>query len=70
MDLGRSSSLLIGGDSSAVVGSGWTSGASDRSTGVELRDVPGAPPLPLGKSKGRVDLIKYPGGSEYLKSVV
>ena len=70
MGPGRSSSLRIGGDSSAVVGSGWTGDASDRSTEVELRDVPGAPPLPLGKSKGRVDLIKYPGGSEYLKSVV
>ena len=76
MGPGRSSSLRIGGDSSAVSGSGWTGGASDRSAEVELRDVPGAPPLPIGKSKGRVDLIKYPGGggggggSEYLKSVV
>ena len=44
--------------------------ASDRSAEVELRDAPGAPPFPLDKHKGRVDLIKYPGGSEYLKSVV
>ena len=62
MGPGRSSSLRIGGDSSAVAGSGWTGGAFDRSAGVELRDVLGAPPLPLGKSNGRVDLIKYPGG--------
>ena len=27
-------------------------------------------PLPLDKGKGRVNLIKYPGGSEYLKSAV
>ena len=76
MGLGRSSSLLIGGDSSAVAGSGQTSGVSDRSTGVNLRDALGAPPFPLDKGKGRVDYIKYPGGggggggSEYLKSVV
>ena len=60
----RSSSLRIGGDSSAVVGSGRTRGASDRSVVVELRNAPGAHPFPLDKGKGRVNLIKYPGGSE------
>ena len=70
MGLGRSSSLRIGGDSSAVASSGRTGGASDRSAGVKLRDAPRAPPFPLDKGKGKVDLIKYPGGSEYLKSVV
>ena len=66
----RSSSLCIGGDSSVVAGSGRTGGASDRSAGVELRNAPGAPSFPLDKGKGRVNLIKYPGGSEYLKSAV
>ena len=70
MGPGRSSSLRIGGDSSAVSGSGRTSGAFYCSTGVDLRDAPGAPPFPLDKGKGRVDHIKYPGGSEYLKSAV
>ena len=28
------------------------------------------PPFPLDKGKGRIDEIKYPGGSEYLKSAV
>ena len=70
MGPGHSSSLRIGGDSSAVASSRRTGGASDCSTGVELRDALGAPPFPLDKGKGRVDLIKYPGGSEYLKSVV
>ena len=69
MGPGRSSSLRIGGDSSAAARSGWT-GAFNRSAGVELRDAPGAPPLPLDKGKGKVDLIKYPEGSEYQKSVV
>ena len=66
----RSSSLRIGGDSSAVVGSGRTGGAFDRSAGVDLRDAPGEPPFPLNKGKGRIDQIKYLGGSEYLRSAV
>ena len=66
----RSSSLRIGGDSSAVAGSRKTRGASDRLAGVELQNAPRAPPFPLDKGKGRVNLIKYPGGSEYLKSAV
>ena len=70
MGLGRSSSLGIGGDSSIAAGSGRTGGASDRSTGVDLRDAPGEPPFPLNKGKGRIDEIKYPGGSEYLKCEV
>ena len=64
----RSSSLRIGGDSSAVASSGRTRGASDRSAVVELRNAPGALPLPLDKGKGRVNLIKYPRGSEYSNS--
>ena len=70
MGPGRSSSLRIGVDSSAVAGSGRTRGTSDRSTAVELRNVPRALPLPLDKGKGRINLIEYPEGSEYLKSAV
>ena len=70
MGPGRSSSLRIGGDSSTIASSGRTDSASDRSVEVELQDAPGAPPFPLDKGKGKVDLIKYPGGSEYLKSAV
>ena len=67
---GRSSSLRIGGDSSIVSDSEKTSGASDRLAGVAFRDVPREPPLPLDKGKGRIDEIKYPVGSEYLKSAM
>ena len=67
---GSSSSLRIRGGSSAVSGSGWTRGTSYRSVAVELRNVPGALALPLNKGKGRINLIEYPEGSEYLKSVV
>ena len=70
MGPGRSSSLRIGGDSLAVAGSGRTGGDSDCSTGVELRDAPTTPPFPLDKGKGKIDLIKYPGGLEYLRSAV
>ena len=66
----RSSSLRIGAGSSAVADSVRTGDASDRSALVELRNAPGALPFPLDKVKGRVNLIKYSGGSEYLKSAV
>ena len=70
MGLSRSSSLHIGDDSSTVVGSGRVRDAPGRSTVVEPRNIPGAPPLPLSKDKGKINLIKYPGGSDYLKFVV
>ena len=70
MGPGRSSSLRIGDDPSAVSSSVRTRGASDRSAADERQNAPRAPPLPLDKGKGKVNLVKYPGGSEYLKSVV
>ena len=70
MGLGRSSSLRIDGDSSAITGSGRTGGVSNRSARVELRDAPEVPPLPLDKGKGKVNLIKFPGGPEYLRSAI
>ena len=53
----RSSSLRIGGDSSAIPDSGLTGGESARLVVVALRDALGEPPLPLGKGKGRIDEI-------------
>ena len=70
MGQGRSSSLRIGDDSSTAVGSGRVRNASGSPAVVAPRNVPGAPPLPLDKDKGKINLIKYPGGSDYLKSVV
>ena len=67
---GRSSSLRISGDSSAVAGPRRARGVSDRSAAAERQTAPGAPPLPLDKAKGKINLIKYPGGSDYLKSAV
>ena len=70
MGLGRNSSLRIKGDPSAVSGSGRIGGSSDRLTEVVPRNASGEPPFPLDKGKGRIDEIKYPGGSEYLQSAV
>ena len=66
----RSSSLCIDGESSTIVGSGRTGCVPDRSAGVELRDAPEVAPLLLDKGKGKINLIKYHGGSEYLRSAV
>ena len=66
----NSSSLRIGGDSSAVSGSGRTGGESNRLAVVVLRDAAGEPPSPLGKGKDKFDEIEYPVGSEYLRSAV
>ena len=70
MGSGRSSSLRIGDGSSAVVNTGRIRGASDRSTVVVRKDAPRASPLPLDKGKGRINLIEYPRGSDYLKSAI
>ena len=71
MGPGRTSSLRIGGDDSSVVsGSGRTGGESDRLAVVALRDALGESPFPLSKGKDKIDEIKYPVGSKYLKSAV
>ena len=70
MGSGRSSSLCIGDDSSVVAGSSQARDASDRSAVVEPRNTVGALPLPLDEGKEKINLITYPGGSDYLKSTV
>ena len=70
MGPGHSSALHIGGDSSAESGSERMGGESNRLAMVVLRDALGEPPSPLGKGKDKIDEIKYPMGSEYLKSAV
>ena len=70
MGPGRSSSLRIGDDSYVVASYGRIRGASDRLAVVERQKAPEAPLPPLDKGKGRVNLIEYPKGSEYLKSAV
>ena len=62
MGPGRSSSLRIGDDSSAIAGFGWVRNSSCRPAVVAPRNVSGAPLLLLDKDKGKINLIKYPGG--------
>ena len=70
MGPGHSSSLRIGGDSSTVSGSGRMGGESNRLAMVVPRDALGKPISPLGKGKDKIDEIKYPMGSEYLRSAM
>ena len=70
MGLGHFSSLRISDGSSAITNTGQIRGASDRPAMVVRRDALGVPPLPLDKGKGRINLIEYPEGSDYLKSAV
>ena len=70
MGLGRSSVLRIEGDPSAESGSGRLGGESNRSALAVRQEAPGEPPAPLGKGKGKIDEIKYPVGSEYLRLAV
>ena len=66
----RPSSLRIGDDSSVIVGTGRAGGASVHSAISEPRNAAEAPALPLDEGKEKINLISYPRGSDYLKSVV
>ena len=66
----RPSSLRIGDDSSVIVSTGRAGGDSGRSAIPEPRNVTEAPHLPLDESKEKINLITYPGGSDYLKYAV
>ena len=70
MGPGRSSSLRIGDDSSTVAGSERARHASSCPAIVEPRNAAGAPPFPLDEGKEIINLITYPGGSDYFKYVV
>ena len=68
--MGPSRSLRIGDDPSADAGSEWVRDVPVRSTAVGPQNAPEAPPLPLGKGKKKINLIRYPKGSDFLKSAV
>ena len=68
--MGPSRPLRIGDDPSAVAGSGRARDVPVRSTTAGPQNAPKTPPLPLGKGKKKMNLIKYPKGSDYLKSAV
>ena len=68
--MGPSRSLRIGDDPSADADSELVRDVPVRSTAVGPQNAPEAPPLPLGKGKKKINLIKYPKGSNFLKSAV
>ena len=68
--MGPSRSLRIGDDPSADAGSERVRDVPVRSTAIGPQNAPKAPPLPLGKGKKKINLIKYPKGSDFLKSAV
>ena len=70
MDSNRSSSLRIHDTSPASAGSGRSREVSIRMAASGLASVPEALPLPLGKGKRKINLLKYPKGSDYLRDAV
>ena len=66
----RSSYLRIGDDPFAGAGSGRARDVPVCSTAAGPQNASEAPPLPLGKGKRKINLIKYPKGSDFLKSAV
>ena len=66
----RSSSLRIGDDPSTIAGSERAGDAPLLSVAAEPQNAPEAPPLPLGKDKRKINLIKYPKGSDFLNATV
>ena len=67
---GRSSVLLIGSNPAEAFSSGWTDRGSDNLAVVVHQISLGEPPFPLDKGKGKINEIRYPSGSEYLRAAI
>ena len=67
---GRSSVLRIGSNPAEASSSGRTGGESNSLAVVVHRVAPEEPPFPLGKGKGKINEIRYPSGSEYLRASI
>ena len=68
--MGPSRSLCIDDNPSADAGPERVGDVPVFSSAVGPQNAPEAPPLPLGKGKKKINLIKYPKGSDFLKSAV
>ena len=64
----RSSVLHIGSNPNEASCSGRTAGESNSLAVVVHRVAPGEAPFPLGK--GKINEIRYPNGSEYLRAAI
>ena len=67
---GRSSVLCIGSNPTETFSSGRTGGESDSLAVVVHRVAPEEPPFPLGKGKVKINEIRYPSGSDYLRATI
>ena len=65
-----SSVLRIGSNPAEASSSGQTGGECDSLARVVHRVAPGEPPFPLDKGKGKINEIRYPSGSEYLRAAI
>ena len=70
MGPGRSFVLRIGSNPAEESSSGWIDGGKDNLAVVVHRAAPGEPPFPLDKGKGKINEIRYPSNSEYLRAVI
>ena len=70
MGPGRSSVLRIGSNLAEASSLGRTGGESDSLAVVVHRVALEEPPFPLGKGKGKINEIRYPNGSEYLRAAI
>ena len=70
MSPGRSSVLRIRSNPAEAFSSGRTGGESDSLAVVVHRVAPGEPPFPLDKGKGKINEIRYPSGSEYMRAAI
>ena len=66
----RSSVLCIGSNPAEESSSGRTDGGNDSLAAVVHRATPGEPYFPLDKGKGKINEIRYPSGSEYLRAAI
>ena len=69
MGPGRSSILRIGSNPTEASSSGQT-GGNDCLAVVVHRAAPREPPSPLDKGKGKINEIRYPSSSEYLRVAI
>ena len=70
MGLGRSSVLRIGSNPVEASSSGQTDEGYDNLAVVVHRAAPGERPFPLNKGKGKLNEIRLPSGSEYLRAAI
>ena len=70
MGPGHTSVLRIGSNPAKASSSGQTGGESDSLAVVVHRVAPGEPPFSLNKGKGKINEIRYPSSSEYLRASI